>query len=1558
MASQVNVKFVVILVVGVIVLLGGMLFAYATFVRKSGEDYIRMGDQMMAEGNYRQAAINYGHAYGHDRSRADWLQKWIDALETWVPETRTEYSGAYRQKYVPVLLSMSQVKDGGMNIEAHDRYLSLVRDQSLHSPYSRAAMDSLIAQAENALRYFEYVPEDQTDWHRLRRYRGLAISRIISEGGTLEDGMRDQAVEDLQAALAVVPDDNESLRGLLGILMRETFDHRVVGDYVQAQRDLDEAKGLVNRFVADNPEHPDALLSKLTVDIEQMRHDLQQEAARSGRPIAEANTAQFRPTLDRVEQMVLANPGAPGTERLISRFLMLESSLDPEAGLRRTERMSKALVETDPTSASALMLLARVLERPDRTEERVEVLRRVQELPPLPLSLEGMMQYSFQEYAVGEEAITYLTELSTIEDTEANEATRGAVLAEAEDARRRFAQVVPEGNPRLLMIDGMIALAKEDLPRALSLFQEFNRLTSDLDFDGLWREAQVAAQLGQNGVARNRLNTMLNMRPRNLPATLLLAAVEMRLNNSEGAKELFEDALEQDPTNESALRGLRQAREILGEQAAEDPVIEALLRSRSLLQGDAERVGDPQASIEYLASRIEELDHDPRLARELAGLYLGQEEMGAARAVINKSIERHPDDKALGIVREALLADNVVDARIRLYELSDAPETQRLLGVYSVYTASNQTEKARQVLERLVEIAPEDPSVLEVRLVNALANGDDAEAERVTQIAQRTNADRMDGLTFLARLESSRGRGAEAVEIIRRAIGEGQADVGVYRLLARQLILLGRYDEATTAYEQALEIRPDDLTSIMEYLRSLITIRQNQTALERAREMERYGRTSTQFMDLWLRLEAVAGGPAGIQFAIDRRRQLLQLDPANRTNRTELARHYITAKQFDLARPLLDELRAEKDALELVELDARWYADQITVRVNDTARDGVEMARGVYVSYLLSIENDPEEAAQVYVSLAQFMLSRGRRQVAIDALIEAQEIQDPETRIADRMLADVYAAVNQWEEALELYRNLAESGLDDDNRSYQKRVVEALLRLSRFDEARAELGKIESMAPTDTTVRLQQAERARSTGDFNRAIELLDLAVSENPTEPLVYVQRARAKLDRDDLRDDVQADLDQALKLNPNDWRTLRVRAAFLYDQGRDNEAINDLRAALRLNPGLDEVLLGLVLEFIEQGREGEAQSIAEEIIELRQGDVQLSTQVAALFVEHELWGRAASFYADAWERSGSEAVAGALIDAYLRTDPPRIRDARDVLSKLIENGADAREDPKILGIRAIIDFVAGLESDAQQRAIVAFEKAALRVDADPGLLNTWSINVARMYDGKPDSELIAFMRQIARSQAPGSPGRDWLEFFIAQRQLESDQTRQQGLEGMLALRDNSKTTHIPRLAARVAGSVPYGDGDYERAEVLWTEGLDRYPDDWEMLNNLAYLIGERLNQPERAMPLALQARDATRGQNAQVLDTLAAIQARMGDYQEAKQNLLVALRQVRAIDARLPLTVRLAKVHLALNEIPQASVLLEQIRADASVGRTRLERYQSDIDEIQSGIDSTRAP
>ncbi len=672
-SQQVNKKFVVVLVTGIVLLLGVMLVAYVTFLRKSGDDYARLGDQMMAEGNAKQAGINYGMAYGHDRSRVDWLEKWIGSLESWTPETRTEYSGAYRQKYIPVLQTLSQVKGGGTDIEAHDQYLGLMREQSLHSRYSREGADAMIAQSENAYRFFEYTPSDQTEWKRLLRYRGLAISRIISEGATLDEGMHEQSVEDLTAALSERPDDSESLRGLLSIRLRDAYDARVDDDFEAAQTLLDEARREVLAFTKTNPSSPDGLLAKLTVEVEQLRHDTMRENASTGQTGRITNTAQFKPQLDRIVSLVEQDPTAPGTARLAARFRVLEASLDPEAKLSRSERMARLLVEQDEKDASALMLLARILEAQGETDEQITVLRKIQDLESRPLSLEGMLQFSFQESALGDEAMAYLTNLSKIEDTPENEAARAEQLRQAEDARRRFAQIVPEGNGRLLMVDGMIALAHEDYPKALSLFRQFNELASYQDFDGLWREAQVAMLLRQNGVARDRLTQMRDMQPRNLPATLMLGRVEIYLNDLDGAKDLFEEALEIDPTNEVAIDGLREVRQLLGELEVEDPIVGALLESRRLLGGSAELVGDPRASINYLSGQIERLEYDPRIARELAGLHLGQNEMDEARNVIHKAVAKHPDDSDLKIVQQALLADNLIDARIRLYELSDAP---------------------------------------------------------------------------------------------------------------------------------------------------------------------------------------------------------------------------------------------------------------------------------------------------------------------------------------------------------------------------------------------------------------------------------------------------------------------------------------------------------------------------------------------------------------------------------------------------------------------------------------------------------------------------------------------------------------------------------------------------------------------------------------------------------------------------------------------------------------------------------------------------------------------
>lgn len=127
MASRVNKKFVAILAVALVVVGGAAMYAGYVALRKSGADYIRKGDAAMTEGDYKRASVYYGIAYNHDRTRADWLDKWVAALEAWTPATRTEYSTQFSQLYMPVIKQVAHTKR--TDLAAHDRYLGMVLDQ-------------------------------------------------------------------------------------------------------------------------------------------------------------------------------------------------------------------------------------------------------------------------------------------------------------------------------------------------------------------------------------------------------------------------------------------------------------------------------------------------------------------------------------------------------------------------------------------------------------------------------------------------------------------------------------------------------------------------------------------------------------------------------------------------------------------------------------------------------------------------------------------------------------------------------------------------------------------------------------------------------------------------------------------------------------------------------------------------------------------------------------------------------------------------------------------------------------------------------------------------------------------------------------------------------------------------------------------------------------------------------------------------------------------------------------------------------------------------------------
>jgi 4-amino-4-deoxy-L-arabinose transferase-like glycosyltransferase len=99
--------------------------------------------------------------------------------------------------------------------------------------------------------------------------------------------------------------------------------------------------------------------------------------------------------------------------------------------------------------------------------------------------------------------------------------------------------------------------------------------------------------------------------------------------------------------------------------------------------------------------------------------------------------------------------------------------------------------------------------------------------------------------------------------------------------------------------------------------------------------------------------------------------------------------------------------------------------------------------------------------------------------------------------------------------------------------------------------------------------------------------------------------------------------------------------------------------------------------------------------------------------------------------------------------------------------------------------------------------------------------------------------------------------------------------------------------------GLVRHGD-----AEAVLKDGLDHHPGDLEMVNNLAWLLATSpqagARNGEEALRLARRACEATRDEDASVLDTLAAAQAETGDFAAASRTLRRAIQRAESTGRR----------------------------------------------------------
>lgn len=1543
MASRVNTKFVVILIVAVIAMLG-MLFAAYSVVNKTADDLAKKGDLAMAEGDIETALRMYSSAVNKDPTIVENLEKWISTIELWIPETEPAYFDAFRRDYLGAIHQTAVIQR--TNVEAYRRELE-IQYSLFTKQYSRGAGDNIISRTTELLGNFDGVPGVDPKWPTLRRYRGMTWQRIADRDGVVEESQFELIRNDLAAAFEADPSDQEVLVSQMRWVVYEAIKAVRNDDLSGVYKARADAIRISDVYLESNPDAYLVLVANLALAVETAGADaysFESDSDSARTQLVLDSWQELEGRLDSVYDRLMAAPDEEISMNILNRFVEIEIRVDPESKLTRGKNLMAKLRNSDPESLDILVAQAGLLAIRGETDEAARLYYQVVERPIPPVSIDGLMLFNAQREAMLTIASikldSYMRRVGMgadrVIDAEADE-----ILKEAISARDMYAARVTEDNTNLMIVDGRIAFVNGEFQEALRLLNMYNTQTDHSNVDGLWFEALAAKELNQLGTARKALLNLIGIKKHNVRALLVLGNIEMQLKENRLALVHFQQALVSDPGNSVATDAIAKINALQNPDLIDDPVLSLIVSARQVRQGKDENPGDLSAAITMLSEGIEGVNYHPDVARDLLSLLMDQGDISGARSVLEKSLSVHPEDEGLLRIQIALQGENEVDILVSMIEQGDLDRVAKLVSIAGISFTRNRMDIFDPTMVELLELAPEDPQVIELAFVRSLILDDLVRADELVQLATKTNADRVNGLSFQSRLESFKQNHERAVQLLEQAASSGIADSSIYRMLAIGQRELGRKDASIKSFEHALSIRPDDKASIQEYIDTLLIYRQYPSALDTARRFQKYAIDDPAFLSIWLLLEAGYGGPEGRAFAIRQREKFLELDPGDVTNNFALAGLYIQSKRWDESRSLIDGLRANDDSLRNAELDALWYADQ--GRVGNIP--GLEAARQIYLGY---VQNHPEDnSTEAYIALARFMLNRGRPELAIQAATAAVEQQDPETLKGTKLLGDLYMMLNQFTNAGNVFREIVDSGVDQDD-LYRLRWIDMLIRTRQFGIARAQFDQLAPKNSKSMIAILQNSEIEEGLGNSSAASELLDQAVASFSDNALVYIKRAEFLAGSDETLTDMLADVDAALQINPNDWRAYRVRAAGYFALDQRDEALRDLQRAVRLNPSLDQALFGIINELMIDGKNAEAYEFAVEIAESRKQDATLLSSLGQLFASREDWERASLLYKIVWDVQRSPGAGATLIDAVVRTRNPDTNLANSVISDLTEIAGDINSSPGLLAAQALVLQARGRDQLALQQLTKAFDISS---DSDIELVQ-WSGNISRFFENQPVQKQIDYI-QTLKQRNPNQEVLNWLDLFIAQRLVSSGSNTDTAYAIYDRLIGTTGQPEIQRISYQSYGTTMYSRGEIERAAELWGQGVELFPEDWEMSNNLAYVLSSEMGEHERALKLAENAIRANPNRS-EPYDTIGNIYTSLGEYEKAEEMLNEGMKYALSVRSRVTLVIAQINMDLKMGNTSEARSKLLDIRSLMRAMPSRNVELEIQVDEVESKIDS----
>ncbi|MBL7077196.1 MAG: tetratricopeptide repeat protein [Kiritimatiellae bacterium] len=544
--------------------------------------------------------------------------------------------------------------------------------------------------------------------------------------------------------------------------------------------------------------------------------------------------------------------------------------------------------------------------------------------------------------------------------------------------------------------------------------------------------------------------------------------------------------------------------------------------------------------------------------------------------------------------------------------------------------------------------------------------------------------------------------------------------------------------------------------------------------------------------------------------------------------------------------------RARTAAERILELDPEALAGYLLLADTSRKTDDVDAALERLAGKVEQFDGE----AVFHAALAELHLRKRDLETAEAALNRALEI-NPDIAQVHQTLGLVYQRQGDMDKAAAEFRTGAELAPDDPR--VQIKLVQFKLQTGEATEARQILEAFVERLPESGMAQLELAKLDFKDRQFEATLERLEKILELAPNHMEALILRSRAWLMTDRAEEAVET-LERLVERYPRHPR-LQYELGLAYITVRDLlKAVDALDEAIALAPTL---LPARLLRAETHIRRGNAEEVVAELRTLRR-------QLPKNEKVHLLLGAAYSI-------EGQRAKAVEVYRSLVELKPDSARSLYLLGKALLSDGQ--RDEA-----RSTLESAREIDPDFQP---AFFLLTAMDVREDQH--DTAMARVQARLEAAPESARLLYLMGIIQVDR-----KDYDAAELTFRQTIDVAPDTLGAYMMLgrifavtgktadALGEIERAVEVaPRnVSALMLAAVLQADsGNHARAAEYYEQILAIESDFYPALNNLAYLCAEKLDNLDRALDLALQARQAE-PDNAFVADTLGWVAYKRGDY------------------------------------------------------------------------------